>query len=187
MSEHTGIEWTDRTWNPWMGCERVSPGCDHCYMFSEQKRHGRDPSVVVRSKTTFDAPLKWKAPNDGTGNLVFTCSWSDWFHKDADPWRDEAWDIIRRTPHLTYQILTKRPSRIARHLPTDWDNGYPNVWLGTSVESQEWLMRIRVLNDVPARIHFVSAEPLLGSLALRDTATMIQWLIVGGESGPGAS
>src|SRR3990167_1053022 len=186
MSEHTGIEWTDRTWNPWMGCERVSPGCDHCYMFSEQKRHGRDPSVVVRSKTTFDAPLKWKAPNDGTGNLVFTCSWSDWFHKDADPWRDEAWDIIRRTPHLTYQILTKRPERIAEHLPKmcfscgvsdtihaeamvhshgfqGWP--WPNVWLGTSIETQQYAeKRIPILTSVPAKVHFLSCEPLLGPI-----------------------
>src|SRR3990167_6883297 len=95
------IEWTNDTWNPWHGCTKVSEGCDHCYMFRDKVRYGQDPELVVRSKTTFTAPLKWKEPS-----LVFTCSWSDWFHKAADAWRDEAWAIIKATPHLTYQILT---------------------------------------------------------------------------------
>lgn len=177
MSETTGIEWTDATWNPWRGCTKVSPGCDQCYMFREQRRYGRDPEVVERSKTTFGDPLKWKEPR-----LVFTCSWSDWFHKDADAWRDEAWDIIRRTPHHTYQVLTKRPGRIARHLPADWGDGYPNVWLGVSVESYDYATRIGVLRDIPARVRFVSAEPLLGPWSY--DLTGIHWLIVGGESGP---
>lgn len=200
MTVNTAIQWTDHTWNPWMGCERVSPGCDHCYMFDGMKRFGRNPDVVQRTKTTFNAPLKWKEPA-----RVFTCSWSDFFHVDADPWRDEAWEIIRQTPHLTYQILTKRPARIARHLPSDWGEGYPNVWLGTTVENQEWAdRRIRVLIDVPARVRFLSVEPLIGPLTFRWAAwsplngqrvdrneydgfrDLIHWVIVGGESGPKA-
>lgn len=178
MSAKTGIEWTEATWNPWRGCTKVSPGCDLCYMFREQKRYGRDPEVLVRSKTTFSDPLKWREPR-----VIFTCSWSDWFHKDADAWRPEAWDIIRRTPHHTYQILTKRPGRIARHLPSDWGEGYPNVWLGVSVESYDFAPRIGVLRDIPARVRFVSAEPLLGPVPY--DLTGIHWLIAGGESGPG--
>lgn len=179
MGERTGIAWTEKTWNPWMGCERVSAGCDHCYMFSEQTRYGHDPNVVRRSKTTFTAPLRWKEPA-----RVFTCSWSDWFHADADQWRDEAWAIIKQTPHLTYQILTKRPARIARHLPSDWGSGYPNVWLGVSAETQEWYTRrASALLDVPARVHFVSAEPLLGPII---PTPRVDWVIAGGESGPGA-
>jgi protein gp37 len=117
--------------------------------------------------------------------MIFTCSMSDWFHKDADPWRDEAWAIIKATPHHTYQILTKRPGRMARHLPADWGDGYPNVWLGVSVESQKQTFRIRQLRDVPARVRFVSAEPLLGPLDLSHGGLVgIHWLIVGGESGP---
>ncbi len=205
MGDKTGIGWTNKTWNPWMGCTKVSPGCAHCYMFREQTRYGNDPELVRRSKTKFNDPLKWKEPA-----LVFTCSWSDWFHEAADAWRDEAWDIVKRTPHLTYQILTKRPERIAEHLPSDWGEGYANVWLGTSVENQRWIHRIARLVEIPARVRFVSAEPLLGPLdfygagsrgaedgdpyafsALRGTDGCeppipgIDWVIVGGESGTG--
>jgi protein gp37 len=162
MSATTGIEWTQATWNPWLGCAKVSPGCAHCYMFREQRRYGRDPEVVVRSKTTFGDPLKWSE-----GRLVFTCSWSDWFHPDADAWRDEAWDIIRRTPQHTYQILTKRTELIADRLPKDWGRGYPNVWLGTSIEGQRYDYRAAELCQFPAAVHFISAEPLLASLDLR--------------------
>lgn len=180
MAESTGISWTDATWlcNPWMGCTKVSAGCDNCYMFRDQRRYGNDPEIVRRSKTKFAEPLKWVG-----SRLVFTCSWSDWFHIDADPWRDEAWDIIRRTPQHIYQILTKRPGRIRRHLPEDWGEGYPNVWLGTSVESNEFLNRVRVLRDIPAALRFISAEPLLGPLYDLDLDG-IGWVITGGESGP---
>jgi len=198
MSQSTGIEWTQATWNPWRGCTKVSPGCAHCYMFREQKRYGRDPAVVTRSKTTFLDPLRWP-----TGRLIFTCSWSDWFHEAADDWRDEAWDIIRRTPRHTYQILTKRPERIAQHLPRDWGTGYPNVWLGVSVENQRHIGRADLLARVPAVVRFLSCEPLLGPLTFRwavwhpigRTATTdhldglrhyFHWLIAGGESGPEA-
>ncbi len=140
MGEITGIGWTDATWNPWYGCSKVSPGCAHCYMFRDMKRYGSDPEVVTRSKTKFDEPRKWKTPR-----RVFTCSWSDWFHEGADAWRAEAWAIVRDTPHLTYQILTKRPERIADHLPPDWGEGYPNVWLGTSVENQRFAFRADIL------------------------------------------
>lgn len=163
MGERTGIAWTNATWNPWMGCTRLSPGCAHCYMFSEQRRYGHDPSVVRRSKTKFLEPLHWSTPR-----LVFTCSWSDWFHPDADEWREEAWEVVRRTPHLTYQILTKRPERIQRRLPPDWGDGWPNVWLGTSVESQRFVWRAEVLVRIPAAVRFISAEPLLGPLELGD-------------------
>jgi protein gp37 len=182
MGDTTGIEWTEKTWNPWHGCTKVSAGCDNCYMFRDKLRFGQNPEVVTRSKSTFRAPLKWRDPA-----LVFTCSWSDWFHKDADPWRDEAWEIIKATPHLTYQILTKRPGRIARHLPADWGEGYPNVWLGTSVEDQSVDHRIRQLADAPARTRFLSCEPLLGPLDIQEHAISgrIHWVIVGGESGAG--
>jgi protein gp37 len=182
MSDTTAISWTEATWNPWTGCTRVSEGCDHCYMMTLKKRWGANPEIVVRSKTTFRDPLKWKEPR-----VIFTCSMSDFFHVDADPWREEAWEIIRNTPQHTYQILTKRPGRIARHLPADWGEGYPNVWLGTSVEGQSKAFRIRQLLKNPAAIHFVSAEPLLASLHLVGTFDVpgIDWVIIGGESGPG--
>lgn len=168
MGETSAIEWTDATWNPWRGCRKVSPGCKHCYMFRDQERYGRDP------------------------RMVFTCSWSDWFIEEADTWRDEGWNIIKRTPHLTYQILTKRPERILDHLPTDWGDGYLNVWLGTSVENQEYAdRRIPLLLEVPAVVRFLSCEPLLGPIDFRKVPGFNRvgldlsnwWVIAGGESG----
>jgi protein gp37 len=181
VSDRTRIAWTDATWNPWYGCTKVSPGCDNCYMFREMRQYGRDPEAVTRSKTKFSDPLKWKEPR-----RVFTCSWSDWFHKGADAWRAEAWAIIKSTPQHTYQILTKRPGRIARHLPADWGEGYPNVWLGVSVENQEHVFRVGQLSSVPAKVRFISAEPLLGPLDLDHylERRLVDWVIVGGESGP---
>ena len=179
MALTTGIKWCGCTWNPWQGCTKVSPGCKHCYMYQGKRRWGQEPAIVVRSKTTFDDPLKWRDPK-----LIFTCSWSDWFHKAADPWRAEAWEIIRATPQHTYQILTKRPERILKCLPSDWGDGWPNVWLGVSVENEDYLSRIDLLKKAPARTRFLSLEPLLGPLS-RLNLTEIQWAIVGGESGPG--
>lgn len=202
MSEQSKIQWTEATYNPWHGCRKVSAGCKYCFMYRDKERYGQDPTKIVRSKTKFYDPDKWKEPK-----LIFTCSWSDWFIEDADEWRPEAWEIIKRNPHHTFQILTKRPERIQDHLPQDWGpRGYPNVWLGTSVESQEQVDRIRKLVKNPAAVHFVSYEPALGPLDLqgeyyfvrRDGSypfsgvpehgrtkliDVIDWLIVGGESG----
>jgi protein gp37 len=175
MGITTGIEWADATWNPWYGCQKVSPGCKLCYMFRDMKRYGRDPRVVQRAKpATFDAPLKWKDPL-----RVFTCSWSDFFIEEADAWRGEALEIIRATPRHTYQILTKRIDRVGG----DWG---PNIWLGVSVENRAAKHRIDVLREIKvAGLRFLSIEPLLediGHLDLRG----IGWVIVGGKSGPGA-
>lgn len=185
MAEVTQIAWTERTWNPWRGCTKVSPGCKRCYMFAAQERFGNNPREVVRTKTWADPP-KWEkhAASTGRFEMVFTCSWSDWFHADADLWRPEAWAVVRRCPHLQFQILTKRSERIALHLPTDWGRGYSNVWLGVSVENDDYVHRVDDLRRIPAAVRFISAEPLLGPLPSLDLAG-IDWLIVGGESGPG--
>lgn len=181
----SAIEWTDATWNPWMGCEKVSPGCAHCYMYREQRQYGHDPSAIRRSKTKFHEPLRWSDPR-----FVFTCSWSDWFHPGADPWRDEAWEVIRDTPHLTYQVLTKRPELIEGRLPEDWGEGYGNVWLGVSIENSRFTWRADELRAIPAAVRFVSAEPLVSSLFEANGKRRpldlggIDWVIVGGESGP---
>lgn len=164
MGEQTNIGWTEATWNPWHGCHKVSPGCKNCYMFRDKERYGQNPNVVVRSKTKFKDPLKWSEPK-----MVFTCSWSDWFIEEADPWRAEAWDIIRATPQHTYQILTKRPERMAEHLPPDWDrqDRWRHVWLGVSVENQaEADRRIPLLLETPAAVRWLSVEPLLGPVDL---------------------
>lgn len=179
MGERSSIEWTEATWNPWHGCTKVSPGCAYCYMYRQKKQYGQSPSTVVRSKTMFDAPLRWSEPR-----MIFTCSWSDWFHEDADAWRDEAWDIIRECRQHTFQILTKRAERIHYSLPSAWP--LENVWLGVSVENQRWAeTRIPLLKEIPAGVRFVSCEPLLGRLDLRRHLAdgKITWMIVGGESG----
>ncbi len=176
MAQESRIEWTEATWNPWHGCSKISPGCAHCYMYRDKRRYGQDPEAVVRSKTSFDAPIKWNR-----GRMIFTCSWSDFFIERADPWREDAWDIIRRTPQHTYQILTKRPDRVKRHLPTGWP--FPNVWLGVSVENPRFYWRIQALREVACPVRFLSLEPLLGRLPLLPLEG-IAWVVVGGESGP---
>lgn len=175
MSESTPIQWTDATWNPWHGCHKISPGCKFCYMFRDKKRYGQDGNVVVRSKTKFRDPLKWKEPR-----MVFTCSWSDWFIEEADDWREEARDIILQTPQHTYQILTKRPERALRWIPAVPD---PHVWLGVSVEDRKHgLPRIDILRELPAAVRFLSIEPQLEDIG-RLNLEGIHWVIVGGESG----
>ncbi|MCK4815091.1 phage Gp37/Gp68 family protein [bacterium] len=193
MGKNSKIEWTDHTWNPWQGCKKVSTGCENCYMFRDKKRYGQDPDIVIRSKpATFNKPLHWKEPAK-----IFVCSWSDFFIEEADNWRDDAWDIIRRCPHLTFQILTKRPERIEDCLPDDWGEGWGNVWLGVTAENQEMAdLRIPPLLFIPAAKRFVSCEPLLGPINLDQLNTFtnipefvnsllaLDWVIVGGESGP---
>jgi len=192
MGKTSSISWTGATWNPWIGCRKVSPGCKNCYAEAwVENRMGRDFSKVRRSAdATFFSPLKWKEPG-----YVFTCSLSDFFIEEADPWRPEAWKLIRETPHLTYQILTKRPENIVDRLPPDWGEGWKNVCLGTSIEMQLYTKRITILREVPAKVHFLSCEPLLGPLEFSDDSGYgfefpnpglehIEWVIVGGESGP---
>lgn len=173
MGERTGIEWTNHTWNPWRGCIKVSAGCKNCYMYRDQVRYGRDPRDVMRAApATFNAPLKWHDPA-----FVFTCSWSDWFIEEADVWRDDAWSIVRQTPHLTYQILTKRPENMAARLPADWGEGWPNVWLGVSAEDQATAdLRLPILAATPAAVRFLSAEPLLGPI---DLSTWFGYAVIG--------
>jgi protein gp37 len=146
-------------------------------MYSQMKRYGENPRHVRRSKTKFSEPLKWRE-----GREVFTCSLSDFFIAEADGWRDEAWEVIRRTPQHSYQILTKRPERILDHLPRAGDWPWPHVWLGVTVESPAYLWRVESLRQVPAAVRFLSCEPLLADLGEFDL-TGIHWVIAGGESG----
>ena len=195
MAKNSAIAWTDNTWNPWQGCRKVSPGCANCYMFRDKKRYGQNPLEVKRSaKATFNLPLRWKDPAK-----VFVCSWSDFFIEDADGWRDEAWEIMRRCPQLTFQILTKRPQNIKDRLPVDWGAGYKNVWLGITVENQEMAhARLPYLLSTPSVCRFVSVEPMLGPVHMVEAVGIsalnldmlgsvdIDWVICGGESGSNA-
>jgi protein gp37 len=179
------IQWTNATVNFWTGCTKVSEGCKYCYMYRDKERYGQDPTKIVRTApTTFNAALKWKEPKK-----IFTNSWSDFFVEEADEWRDDAWDVIRKTPQHTWQILTKRPERISGNLPDDWGEGFENVWLGVSVEMQKYFHRAYILSQVAAKTRFISAEPLLEGLDVlqeidgRLVIDDIDWIILGGESG----
>ena len=177
MGEKTSISWTEATHNFWWGCEAVSPGCDNCYAQHISETLWKQPfNILRRNDKNFDAPLKWLQPR-----RIFTCSMSDFFHADADKWRQAAWEVIRATGH-TWQILTKRSSRIKRCLPPDWGEGYSNVWLGVSVENPDYYFRIKDLQAIPAAVRFLSLEPLLAPLPELPLEG-IHWAIVGGESG----
>lgn len=178
----TKIQWTDSTVNFWMGCSKVSDGCKGCYMFRILEAEGKDPRKVWKTGfDTFRGAMRWRE-----GRRIFTNSMSDFFIVDADQWREEAWEVIRKTPQHQWQILTKRPERILECLPPDWGEGWDNVWLGVSIESQKYLQRAEILASIPAKTRFISAEPLLEEvdfLALGKTLESFHWCIVGGESG----
>lgn len=181
----TKIEWTEQTWNPVTGCTKVSLGCKHCYaermahrlQAMGQPNYANGFAVMVHEHM-LDIPLKRKKPT-----MYFVCSMSDLFHKDVlDYFISSVFDVMRATPQHTYQVLTKRPERMAEIAQRiDWP---ANVWAGTSIESQWHAGRMDHLLRVPAAVRFLSCEPLLGPLALKLDG--IQWVIVGGESGSGA-
>ena len=182
MGKNTKIQWATSSWNPWMGCTKVSEGCKNCYMFRDQKRFGNDPTVIRKSKTRFNAPLSWQQPMK-----IFVCSWSDFFHDDVPlDWLDAAWDIIRQATLHTFLLLTKRSTSIKDSLPEDWGAGWDNVWFGVSVENQDNMWRVLALEEFPAKVKYISAEPLLAPLDLYTYSPTIDWVITGGESGPAA-
>ena len=141
MGEQTGISWTDHTFNPWIGCTAVSAACDHCYAETLAKRYGWDFAARRRtSENNWRNPRRWNraAERDGVRRRVFCASLADVFDNQVPPeWRADLWDLIRACPSLDWQLLTKRPQNIARMLPDDWGDGWPNVWLGTTAENSE--------------------------------------------------
>ncbi len=182
MAQTSTIQWTDATWNIARGCTKVDEDCKYCYMYRDSFASTRyNPYHVVRTKTVFDLPLKLKEPSK-----IFTCSLTDFFHEAIDSYRSEAWDIIRRYPQHTFQILTKRPERIKSCLPEDWGYGWKNVWLGTSIGSNKGMNRLYDLPKYENTIRFVSFEPLWEQIDMNlDISTLLQidWAIIGGESG----
>ena len=175
-------------WNPWHGCHKISPGCQNCYVFYLDEKHGRDASIVTRSKTNFDLPLKkdrggaFKLPS---GQEVATCFTSDFFLPEADPWRDEAWEIIRRRPDVDFLICTKRIERCAECLPPDWGGGYDNVILAVTCENQAKAEeRLPIFQTIPAKRKYILVSPILEPVDLSRflTAGDIEMVSVGGES-----
>jgi protein gp37 len=210
MGAKTEIEWADATWNPWQGCTPVSEGCENCYMYAAKRRYGQDPTKIARSSDkTFNMPLSLPA-----GQRVFVCSWSDFLHERVpDAWRIEALRIMVERDDLTFMILTKRARRAG--WLAKWAGVCPNVWIGVTTENQRRAdERIPALLRTPAALRFVSVEPMLDRMDLgrylgvvhEDIAeTMnpdggaaqgaffhnpwmegIDWVIVGGETGPKA-
>lgn len=202
MGDKTGIEWTDATWNPVVGCSKVSPGCDNCYAIGMSARieamaAGADRTTpyegivddgdwtgLVRTvPERLDQPLRWKRPR-----RIFVNSMSDLFHPDV-PTRfiDAVFKVMAQASHHQFQVLTKRPQRMREHFNRGQSPTYPsdNVWLGTSIELDKYLFRAEHLESTPAAVRFLSLEPLLGPLPSL-TLDGINWIIVGGESGPKA-
>jgi protein gp37 len=186
MSDRSAIEWTDATWNPVVGCTKVSPGCKRCYAETLAERFRGVPGHPFEAgfdlrlvPTALDRPLHWRR-----GRMVFVNSMSDLFH-EAVPltYIRRVFDVMERCPQHRFQVLTKRAARLVALAPRlPWP---PNVWMGVSVESAQYRWRIRALREVPAAVRFLSLEPLLGPLGPLPLKG-IHWVIVGGESGRGA-
>ncbi len=197
MARDSRIEWTDHTFNPWWGCTKVSPACDHCYAEAWARRLGQDIwGAGAPRRTLSDAywqqPLRWDSAAEKAGRRerVFCASMADVFEwkKGLSEVRQRLWRLIEATPHLDWLLLTKRPHLVRRLAP--WDNDWPhNVWLGTTIETQRLAdKRLPHLADCAARVRFLSCEPLLEGIDLSHwlERKAVHWVIAGGESGPGA-
>lgn len=184
MSE-TKIEWTETTWNPVTGCTKISEGCRHCYAERMAMRlqamgaeNYHDGFKVRCHERSLLLPFSWKRPR-----MIFVNSMSDLFHKDISfGFLRRVFEVMNQTPHHTYQVLTKRADRLAELASRlTWT---PNIWMGVTVESQDYVGRIDCLRAVGAAVKFISMEPLLSPI--NADLNGIDWVIVGGESGPGA-
>jgi len=190
MGENSKIEWTDHTFNPWIGCQKVSPGCDHCYAEAlmdtrygkvEWGPHGERKRT---SAANWKKPRQWAKAARGTGTRprVFCASLADVFDNQVPTeWRSDLFDLIAGTLELDWLILTKRPENLRRMWPTgEW----PNVWLGATAEDQKhYDQRWPLLRDTRAPIHFISYEPAIGPLSFLPACGVPDWIICGGESG----
>jgi protein gp37 len=186
VGDNSPIEWTDATWNPVTGCTKISPGCKHCYaerlsmrlqaMGQNNYRHGFELTLQPHM---LERPLHWKQPR-----RIFVNSMSDLFHADVPPdYIAQVFDVMRRAHWHQYQVLTKRSERLLElDSMLKWQ---PQIWMGVSIENEDYLFRIDHLRRTRAHIKFLSVEPLLGPLHKIDL-TGIDWVIAGGESGPGA-
>lgn len=199
MAENSPIEWTDATWNPVAGCSIASSGCTNCYamrMAARLESMGVEKYVGLTRRSGGRAKWSGKVRCDGKAlavperwrrpRKIFVNSMSDLFHSDVpEDFIRKVWDVMKRTPHHEYQLLTKRPDRMREVLSNAGFDTLPNVWLGTSVENQDVAHRVDDLRATPAAVRFISFEPLIGPISAADL-TDIHWAIVGGESGPGS-
>jgi protein gp37 len=202
MGTRSKIEWTDSTFNPWVGCTKIArargapSACDFCYAEKWAKRSGqvawgdhprrRTTEAYWRNPITWNEQARAFQAEHGRRQRVFCASLADVFDNQVDPsWRSDLFDLIRSCDQLDWQLLTKRPQNIRKMLPRDWGVGYSNVWLGTTAEdASAYQQRVPHLLKVPAAIHFVSYEPAIGPLERLDIDGLLpNWLIIGGESG----
>jgi len=188
MGTNTKISWCDHTWNSWLGCTPVSVGCDNCYARAMRKRYGHNPTIVQRtSVATWRQPLvkerngqyKWKS-----GERVFVCSMSDFWHPAADKWRSDAWSIMSLRPDLEWLVLTKRPERALARIPYPQQHHWVNIWLGVTAEDHEhFMMRVPEILQAPCLTFWVSHEPLLDKINVEQLASTLDWAVIGAESG----
>lgn len=202
MGARSKIEWTDSTFNPWLGCTKIArakgapSACDFCYAEKWAKRSGqvewgnhprrRTTELYWRNPFTWNSQAKSFQTQHGRRQRVFCASLADVFDNQVDPnWRADLFSLIRVCDGLDWQLLTKRPQNIRKMLPDDWGDGYTNVWLGTTAEDESaYRQRVSHLLNVPSIIHFVSYEPAIGPLGQLDIdGRYPDWLIIGGESG----
>lgn len=217
MSANSNIEWTDHTFNPWEGCQKVGPGCDNCYAETRNARFSGGSAInwgpgAPRRRTSasnWNKPLLWNSKSDeffathGRRQRVFCASLADVFDNAVDPqWRADLFKLIEKTPNLDWLLLTKRVGNVKDQVESacalaagetgllkEWQNGvWPeNVWIGASIVNREEMLRdAPKLSSIPAKLRFWSSEPLLGDLGDIDPSLLPDWVIVGGESGPGA-
>lgn len=180
-----------RNWNLWHGCTKYSEGCKNCYVYRIDSSHGKDDSFIVRKNADFDLPLRkdrngeYKLkPENGA---VFTCMTSDFFIEDADLWRDEAWRMMKLRPDLNFCIATKRITQAESRFPKDWGNGYENVAIACTMESQRTVeQRLAVFQSLPIKHRLIFCSPLLEEIKLKGRLQGIEMVSVGGESGDNA-
>lgn len=182
------MDLNDKIWNPWHGCHKCSEGCQNCYAYFLDKRYGRDTNEVVKNKSGFNLPVKKDREGNyklEPGSFVRVCMASDFFLEEADEWRGEAWEFIRRRPDVTFSLLTKRAGRIKDCLPSDWGDGWDNVSFSVSCENQKRLEeRMPCLLDVPAKHRWVSLKPFIGEVDIAPylATGKIETVLIGGEN-----
>jgi protein gp37 len=182
------IESKSKIWNLWHGCHKLSAGCRHCYVYRGDLKRGIDSTVVFKTKL-FDLPVQRKRNGDykiPSGTLVYTCFTSDFFLEDADVWRKEAWEMIRQRSDLRFMIITKRIDRLQKSLPDDWGDGYDNVTICCTVETQDRAdYRLPIYKEAPIKHKIIICEPLLERIDLSgyDIGSWAEQVVAGGESG----
>lgn len=182
-----GIVKKSSIWNPWHGCKKWSAGCQHCYVYRTDGKHGRDSSIVTKNEK-FNLPIlkkkngEYKIPS---GNMVYTCFSSDFFVEDADEWRPEAWAMMRERDDLHFLFITKRIERLAACVPPDWGEGYDNVTICCTMENQDRVnFRLPIYKEAPIKHKTIICEPLLSDIDF--TPFLGDWvdeIVAGGESG----